>query len=74
MEEQRRDAISHADFIRLENKVDNLLTAVNGNGEPGLMTRVRLLETYLWRAIGAAGAAALVLTLLEVLVHVGGRK
>lgn len=45
-------------LARLEEKVDNLICAINGNGEPGLLSRVRVLEIHFWRSVGVVGAAS----------------
>lgn len=70
MEERRGEYPSMIErMTELEGKIDRILIAIDGNGEPGLLARVRVLETYLWRAIGFSGAVGLALAILQIILY-----
>ena len=41
-------AMSESRLERIENKIDGLYSAINGNGKKGLKERIMALETKFW--------------------------
>lgn len=39
-------AVDKGDLARLEEKIDKVLSLLNGNGQPGVFTRLALLEKW----------------------------
>ncbi len=67
------DNCSQADRLeRIEGKLDSLLTGLNGNGSPGLKTRLGLLELQVRGLLWLGGA--MVLTVVGRLLYLAVEK
>lgn len=68
MEERRADQdLPGERLARVETKLDHLIMVVEGNGEPGVLTRVRLLENAKAKVMGAIALIGLVVAVIEAL-------